>query len=533
MISVFSNFIQWTICLIGLVFTSASVQAGSASFDEIFASFKTSGLLQIVSPMKFEDRKSLGSSAPLYLWPLFNLHLGSDVFMDEGLDHGKYFAKTQPQCRFLPSLWDESSGAAGNTENGVKDIEDSNRLTAFRLKTWITTCQRKIAYPPALRFIRASLILGLDYNFDEYRGYRAVELRFRDQSTLRGYLGIKGGAQRPLLIFRSGIFSNAGFQNAERFLFQQFFDASPFNILILPSTTGSDYAKDNPTGSVGAATEQSQLEEIFEWLHQPANPLMAITTDVHLMSVSLGSLGTIRWLANTKFTPKSFVSFCPVLDFKSTVATKLATQSSRYFLGLWANHRLQDFVKTRGLDENESAIVATFARFDKTPNFWEQNNAFADLFKLQTPTWIFTSENDPLVPFAENFGKVDPLNLPKPVNLFTVEEGGHCYFPAAYRRNDIQDAVSFFLRQQSGLSPKEVYQSPVGLSIDQIQVVESQENWHLQVTFTNGNVIPVSRVETAYREVVGPLTSFESSMIRRWAERNIYVRGNSLWVTAL
>ncbi len=537
-----------------------------ASEESVYGVLDYGSLLQSfhnkhIIPLEFsyiQTNTSRGASAPTYLWPVFHLNMPSQMFMDDGLDSGQYYSATPDFCRFYmnrqqnePVIFKEGS-----------NVFDSINLTSLRLKEWISRCEDQMLYPAILRGLRAYGVLGIRYNFEDYRGYMPVRLKFSNQTSTRAILGLKARQKRPLVIFRSGIFSNTAHQQAERFLIQHLFDASPFHILILPSTTGSDYTRDNPNSEVGADVEAQQIEEIMSWLSDPTQRLGYFVSDVHLVGASLGSQGMIRYLADhpdaavvdtgvvdatvtdapAEARPShlkkvnSFVALCPVLDFKAAIEPKLANVFSKFFVGLWANHRLQEFAAVHNFSQEKSYIESVFGYFSSLPNFWQRQDVKSDLLKIKAPSWIFASKDDPLVPFATNAALLDPLQLPKSLELFYLNNGGHCYFPANFKRNDMLDAITLMQRTLSKIYPQKLTNANSLLEIESFVVEDNPSDaaeWRVRIQFFNGNVLSIPRTDTSYHDLAGPLSDTEKEMIHRWASRNLFTLGNDLYAAGL
>jgi hypothetical protein len=315
---------------------------------------------------------------------------------------------------------------------------------------------------------------------------RKVALRLDDGTVLRGFLGLKpGGARRPLILVRCGLFCDAG-DMSHRFLFMHLFDESPFNVLGIGNATGAEFVADNQYISVGGLAEGIQFQRIARLIAR--SPLARLVSSYHLASVSLGSQGVLfasyinQFNVNAGTPPfASALALCPVVN--------LPESSKTLFDGGWKGLLAKSFFgevlgaiayipglrfffpKTDSEEIPIEAANASVAHLSQLPrdwflppfsalrihnrkDFWNANR-FLPLAPRGTsvPTLAFAAANDWIVPTAVNAA---PLARTAPVDgnlgVAIAARGNHCAFSMAYGWETATEIYrSFFLSRSPDL----------------------------------------------------------------------------------
>lgn len=98
-----------------------------------------------------------------------------------------------------------------------------------------------------------------------------------------------------------------------------------------------------------------------------------------------------------------------------------------YFPHLLENNPLPRFESLTALND---FFVPTFTPFQNAAEYFAAYALYGDrLAELRIPTYLITSEDDPIVPVAD----LDQLNRPAMLKVVVTEFGGHCGFIENYR----------------------------------------------------------------------------------------------------
>ncbi len=299
---------------------------------------------------------------------------------------------------------------------------------------------------------------------------------------VKGLLAMKTDERpRPMIILRAGIFSNAMEFFPERAFFIQLFEQSPFNVLLLESSSGTEFVRRNQNLSIGGFDEGLQNLWIAKLLRSSEEPISKYISDLHLAGISLGGHGLFPalWLAeynrqmNGEPLFQSALAFCPLVKMADTFEYHRAQGFSMELMNYWASRRvpiLQDRypqLKTSTFIQDYFGILNSEY---KTPLIWDAQNAemlkvpevlvqefqnpenlfwrlneFWEIFErieskqVSTPLLVLTTEKDPIVPLIFNSQRFletlpgkslrsDLWNM----KILNWQGGYHCSLPVAY-----------------------------------------------------------------------------------------------------
>ncbi|MCE3010112.1 MAG: alpha/beta hydrolase [Proteobacteria bacterium] len=295
---------------------------------------------------------------------------------------------------------------------------------------------------------------------------------------LKGYLGLKDTSKaRPLIIFRAGVFSTMSQFFGERYLFQQLFEQSPFNLLLLESLSGAEYNSRNQRSAFGGFDEGQQNFLVAQLLKNQGQPISRLITEIHLMGASMGGHGMYyAALLNQEQSPKarpfsSFLGLCPLTDFKNTFEFHESQGFSLAVVDAWARGRLKILserypeINPSHFFKSSSQVLANLYReplmgwLSATPQlqlpasylnlknlrlegklspselFWKANDFLPSFKNVQTPILVLASENDPLVPFPLNTRKIKEKFWDlgdSQIQVASLKYGFHCSNGIAY-----------------------------------------------------------------------------------------------------
>ncbi len=401
---------------------------------------------------------------------------------------------------------------------------------------------------------------------------RFVMLHFPNGNQLKGYLALKGdGVKRPLIVIRLGIFSNLSQFLPEKFMFLQLFEQSLFNVLVLESSSSNEYIFRNKTLAMGGFDEGIQNFLLAKKLQDPAEPISKVVEDVHLAAMSFGGHGAMfasllselearRNKTNSAPVIKSVLTYCPLLNFRSTMDFHLNQGIQSAGFDYWVSQRLhgvekvipeideKHFVKSMSawLDKNYQGPSA----FDESlplneemktnlKKFWIENQFWSYYKDVKTPVLILATESDSFVPFDLNSYLVLNKSIElgnSPVQVVPLQAGMHCDLPGSYLWRPLTTIAQSFFLQQSDFKPEKVIRE-VPLSVDEFNKLKSisfppkytlQEGNNLSEFILN---LEISAWPTVTKRILFSLKDLgygESDFIRsklmveRWLTQNLH-----------
>jgi hypothetical protein len=387
--------------------------------------------------------------------------------------------------------------------------------------------------------------------------------------ALKGLLAMKAdGKKRPLIIFRTGIFSYVGNFMSERPPFMQIFEQSPFNVLVLESLTGAEFLKNNKTLAVGGFDEGLQNFWIAREIQKSTEPLSKSISSVHFMGASMGAHGilfaTLLNSLNGNKTIRSTLTICPLLNMRSTFETHMKGPIFSWVANHWTASRiplLRDHVKNitdsdfipqafAWLEENykgplikdpKQPLGIKIPKSD--PDFWSRNDFANELKDIQTPTLILATQRDPIVLWDLNSGLIDSGALKfgnAPVQFLKAHQGFHCSLGVAYDWSAMTTLMqTFFLKNSPEFILEErSYQVPgdfSGRGDFKVQFTLKNEDEAAGVKFKFADASKVSAKislrQFEYPNLV-PVTEFNRSLWIRWLNQNVVASNEqgSLWL---
>jgi hypothetical protein len=321
---------------------------------------------------------------------------------------------------------------------------------------------------------------NLEYSFEDRPGIKKVEFVDQQDGVVRpGYLALQpGDRRRPLIIFQCGVLCNLKDASMKTILIG-LYDTGVFHILVLPSSTGSEYQKQNGILALGGVDEGRQLMRIGLMLKSSGFPYSNRVSDIHLIGASLGGHSALYGSlyadyyerANHRKVFDSVMAACPVVKLQESIEN--ITRKSivgRFFYSNFVSQLLDvfddipvlksliprgrgfkpkyaelreiiangalDYYKNRtrdphwGLPPLQDTRIATLEDLWKTNNFVDYGYGFK-----RNPLFIWTSKDDPVVRYDQNSGVL--ISRDKEVEghkIFSLvmPRGNHCMYEASY-----------------------------------------------------------------------------------------------------
>ncbi len=372
---------------------------------------------------------------------------------------GVWSTNISSQCD--PTRWQQQVLSSSAVNTSALSVVDFFNKCETQLKTGHSSSGANIIEP-----------MTLQLHPESYPFARHVVFHLPKNVELRGLLALKPDfKKRPLIIFRAGIFANTKEFFPERSLFMQIFEQSPFNLLLLESLSGVEFAQHNSSVSLGGFDEGLQNFLIAQQLQKSSEPLSKYITNVHLLAISMGGHGAMfatllnHW--NGGKTISSTMAFCPLLQFQETFDYHRSQGVSIEVMNLWATKRVREFGEKLSSVREDNFIQDSLSALEKQRTepligwpqsihistemskylkksskvsygdsfFWRANRFWQWYNNVQTPVLIFATYQDPVVPWFVNTGRVvdGRLNLSSSnVHVYNFSEGYHCSLTAPY-----------------------------------------------------------------------------------------------------
>lgn len=333
-------------------------------------------------------------------------------------------------------------------------------------------------------------------------GVKPVSFTLRDGRKLRGLLGLKPG-KRPLIVARCGVYCDADKGSTASVLFPHLFEEGDFHVLMLGSSTGQQYAKDNHILNISGFDEGAQTFEVMEQIsHDPR--LVPRVQEFHLFGMSLGGHGNFyatlyasKNAARLARPIRSSLSMCPVVDLKEQLTVAFSNSPRGFFYGsltrdlfasilnfvpllgevlsprtTWARPELLKATLEVSLTyyrENFSRLgVAGFwpagTKID-TAEAFDRINRFQNYARdLQIPTLALYSRDDLLVVPGINGKKLTPV-LSNTLQSVELTQGSHCAFDLSVGWSTYGQILRSYYQSQSSLPREPMRQIPIPAEI--------------------------------------------------------------------
>lgn len=296
-----------------------------------------------------------------------------------------------------------------------------------------------------------TLSIQLDLKSNPY--ISSVLFHLPNGTRVGGLLALKGDREpRPLVVLRMGVFSNAHEFFAERSFFIQLFEQSPFHLLLLESTSGTDFVDRNLNFELGGLAEGLQNLYIAKKLKDPTEPVSRLFSEIHLAGISFGGSGVLlaNYLNDLQEKPilDSTLGICPMVDIFATFEFHQNGWLRSQVINRWAQGRLKSLSQRLGLQERSDFLVALLENQSKNfralkesdwPGINLKNIQFvsyrtANDFRSwqiaqKTPLTLLWTKKDDLVPPALNS---ELIEAGPNVSQFVFQQGYHCSLAVAY-----------------------------------------------------------------------------------------------------
>jgi predicted alpha/beta-fold hydrolase len=394
---------------------------------------------------------------------------------------GKQIRANPNECSAL-ELQNEMAAVSKDAQSQSKTFQDFMRR-----------CDETLRPFSEERMIALLRISEGNYPLEGRTNLREIVLHLPYKTNVHGLLAMKDTERpRPMLIMICGSGCNLSDSSA-RFFLTQAFDTMPFNVLVLPSLSGSDFIKDNRGFGLGGFEEGRQTFEVVRLLGGSDSPFKNLVTSFHILGISLGGNGALftsaygsfnnQYLAGPKIN--SVIGLCPVVDLKASLMDlDRDDPTGNYFTGLIGETILKNFAYVFGSSADMPTLYKpghkqsvpflekyiyprykilsqihdfqlapmTQADLDTPETFWSANNFLNYSSRITVPTLVMYSEDDFIVSPKLNSQALaeDLIKNPNPlVNVVGTQKGSHCGTTEIYGDDVIDGALQNFVLSQS------------------------------------------------------------------------------------
>lgn len=450
-----------------------------------------------------------------------------------------------------PRLWQERLLSPGVREP---------RLQSALLRRYLGECKGELETGRGL-FSNLLGIMTLRFSPQDHPFLHRVLFNLPGNIKLKGYLALKGDRKkRPLVVLRLGIFSSVEDFLPERYLLMQLFEQSPFNVLVVENMTGPDFIADNDRFSFGGYDEGLQNILLAQILRNSDEPLNKLVDSLHFVGMSLGGHGVLfASLLNQQMAKppiQSFLAICPVVNLKETLhALEDGGAIERSAVNFWVSQRLEGLrlkvpslakisrfdvlpamikaqeTSYRGGLSYDSVRIRLPEGMKDAPDFWKMNDFWPLYRDVQAPVIVWSTEQDPIVPFAKN---AENLHRPN-IGVVPFSQGVHCTLPIAYR----WDAITTLLQAQilSQAPGFQLASEKMRIEIDSgegrwseregvipfdVKWIRGQEKF-VSLEMKGFNLsLPLASFDFEFRNPA--LSASEQRMLERWLHQNLSVQ---------
>ncbi len=204
--------------------------------------------------------------------------------------------------------------------SGLTEVLNSSNFEA-NLQEWMDRCDQE-NWPVSRSYNRHATLQRLDaidYEVEKNPYIQPVKFRMNSGRIVQGLIAMKPSAKPlPLIVARCGVFCNASNGAVTTMVFTHFFEEGPFNVLMLGSNSGVQFAWDNRTLTAGGFEEGAQMIEIIDSIQK--SHIRQNISEYHIFGVSLGghsALYASRLAEERKDLPiRSAIALVPVVNLK-------------------------------------------------------------------------------------------------------------------------------------------------------------------------------------------------------------------------
>lgn len=358
-----------------------------------------------------------------------------------------------------------------------------------RLKDYYDRCQTQLSIGNSKGLLALFEAEQIKYNVFDNPNAHSIRLRFSNNESIVGLLALKDdNRKRPLIVIKCGIFCNGDSSSTIMNIMAHLYDEGPFHVLFLASQTGVDVIRKNERLNFGGFYEGKEMMAVGHWLRYES-PIRDEIGSLHLMGISLGghaslfaSLYNDHNLFDGKRLFNSALAYCPAINLGPTVHKVFTPSPIGLIFSLWTWNSLLktsshvpdirrilssltrrpnyeeypflisqltlEFLSRKSPEDFLAPFNHSSFNFD-TDEYWELNNFENHSQLVKTPTLVWSSKNDTIIPYSLNaraLAEAHPLGGPSPLQTINLDYGDHCAQSISYGWKSISHTLQgFFL----------------------------------------------------------------------------------------
>jgi predicted alpha/beta-fold hydrolase len=209
-----------------------------------------------------------------------------------------------------------------------KTLEDggSAQSIKLRLNNWIENCEQELSRFSAGQFGVMLEYTNINHSLKSDPFARKVRFTLADGRKINAIVALKNDThRRPLVVAKCGLYCDANESATMKSLFMHLFEESPFNVVLLASSTGSEFSIDNQAVAFGGFDEGYQILDVVRQIMSPNGGFPERVSSVHVVGFSMGSQA-VMYSALYSSQPEnnlpridSALAICPVVDLGATI----------------------------------------------------------------------------------------------------------------------------------------------------------------------------------------------------------------------
>lgn len=336
------------------------------------------------------------------------------------------------------------------------------------MKDHISSCEKWLTRNSDKGFVSLLNEELMRYDISKINGRIEFELTAPNYEKLQGViLHKKPGTRRPWVIIKCGVFCEAETDPRSQNLFMHLFDEAPFNVMALNNDVSKANIIANRRVNVSGFYEGQELYAAAYWLKY-VSPFKDEVAAIHGVGISLGGSSTLFASLFNDYNPienkklfNSFLAYCPVVNLEPTLQDNYQENLKGFLFSnlTWGTVEavypyVEDIQEEFHLDrkpkisEYPKLLGALGLRYISRKSLtdilkpfyflkpvtelyqlWDLNNFIDQAYNLQTPTLIFSSDDDWIVnpkinseKLAERYNNDPQTNL----RVINLKHGNHC-----------------------------------------------------------------------------------------------------------
>lgn len=397
---------------------------------------------------------------------------------------GWQHSQKKPHCEdFVLSQRYEARLSEASAATPIERIAIYDEVT----KEFLSGCEKKLVKGSYWhKYLPLFEVMTYSYKLARSPKMMPVRIRFGDSLEVKAYLGLQDLVNpRPLVVFRCGLQCNRGSETSILYA-MMLMDQSNFNILMLPSTTGTDYQRTNVKFTLGGIEESHQNIRLARAIRDSNFWVSDLVSSLHFFAISLGGQSSLftgllngyNFQDNGKPLFDSVFAECPVVDLRKSLY-ELYDRSPLGSVLFWSMvSQIRDLIRDFplldivginpfkrffGRSKLKRAIGQTVfpyyhkklgepdwllppmkdVRVDTVDEFWNVHEFQRYIPLLKSPVYARASKDDAMVRVKDNlrvlkdtykenvdtsFGGKDPGYL----KTLELKAGSHCMVHSAY-----------------------------------------------------------------------------------------------------